>query len=94
MFKGDDTADGPTIQDWFDEFDALATVYQWSPQEKLVALVSKLKGAALSVYRTASNKEKRSFSKLREERADKSVLTSQAASGPKQLVSKTSPETR
>ena len=67
VFKGDDTADGPTIQDWFDKFDALVTVYQWSLQEKLVALVSKLKGAAVSVYCTASNKEKLSFSKLRSE---------------------------
>ena len=66
-FNGDEAADGTTIQDWLNEFDALATVYQWSSQEKLVALVSKLKGAALSVYHTASDKEKRSFSKLRSE---------------------------
>ena len=67
VFKGDDSADGPTIQDWFDEFDALATVYQWSQQEKLIALVNKLKGAALSVYRTASDEEKRSFGKTTSE---------------------------
>ena len=48
-FNGNKAADGTTIQDWLDEFDALAMVYQWSSQEKLVALVSKLKGAALSV---------------------------------------------
>ena len=42
-------------------------MYRWSSQEKLVALVSKLKGPALSVYRTASDREKRSFTKLREE---------------------------
>ena len=68
VFRGDDAGDGTTtVQDWFDEFDALAAVYRWSSQEKLVALVSKLKGPALSVYRTASDREKRSFTKLREE---------------------------
>ena len=67
VFKGDDAGDATTtVQDWFDEFDALAAVYRWSSQEKLVALVSKLKGPALStsVYRTASNREKWSFTKL------------------------------
>ena len=29
------SSNGSTIQDWFDEFDALATVYEWSSQEKL-----------------------------------------------------------
>ena len=49
LFNGDEVVDGTTtIQDWFNEFDTLATVYQWSPQEKLVALVSNLKGAGLS----------------------------------------------
>lgn len=61
MFKGDNSPDRPTIQDWF------ATVYQWSPQEKLIALVSKLKGTALSVYWTVLDKEKRSFRALRSE---------------------------
>ena len=68
VFRGDDAGDGTTtVQDWFDEFDALAAVYCWSSQEKLMALVSKLKGPALSVYRTASDREKRSFTKLQEE---------------------------
>ena len=68
VFRGDNAGDGTTmVQDWFDEFDALAAVYRWSSQEKLVALVSKLKGPALSVYRTASDREKRSFTKLQEE---------------------------
>lgn len=28
IFKGDDSSDGPTIKDWFNEFDTLATVYR------------------------------------------------------------------
>ena len=68
VFKGNDVDDSSTnIFDWFDEFNALAEVYEWTDQEKLVALVSKLKDTALSCYHTAPNEDKRSFEALRRE---------------------------
>ena len=67
-FDGDKLKEAATtIVDWFEEFDTLAILYHWSPQEELVALVSKLKGAALSVYRAASAEEKRSCAAIRRE---------------------------
>ena len=67
VFKGNDIDGDNNIVDWFDEFDALAEVYQWTNQEKLVALVSKLKGSAMGCYHATPDEDKRSFQALMKE---------------------------
>lgn len=51
--------DGPTIADWCDEFDTLATLCEWIAQECLVVQVSKLKGAALKVEQCQEERSNR-----------------------------------
>ena len=48
-FQGD-SRDKQTVHEWFKRFELLAQIYQWGPEARLGALLSKLESAALTQY--------------------------------------------
>ena len=47
--------DDETIEDWLDQFDLIASVFNWDEPMRLMYLVTHLKGNALAFYRSCSN---------------------------------------
>ena len=49
MFRGDSTnAESMTVNEWLKIFELLGQIYNWGPQAKLGALLSKLESGALT----------------------------------------------
>ena len=55
-----------TIEDWLDQFDLIASVFEWDERARLMHLVTHLKGSALSFYRSCSQTQRHSYTLLTE----------------------------
>ena len=67
-FSGGDLENQETdVQDWFDQLDTLADLFQLNGREKRVVLISNLKGEALRMYRSADEQKRGSYTQLRTE---------------------------
>jgi len=51
-FHGGDQRDGETFEDWWDHFEAVASIARWDQSFKLVHLAAALRGNARSFYRS------------------------------------------
>ena len=53
-FSGDEFGDEETIDDWIEQFGSVARLAMWDEHYKLVHLMNRLKGPALSLFRSCS----------------------------------------
>ena len=65
-FSGEETADGEEVDSWIEQLEMLADACGWDEKVKLVHLTTRLKGPALSFYRSCSEDQRHSFSLLKE----------------------------
>ena len=67
-FSGEETLDSDeTFDSWIEQLELMADACGWEDKVKLVHLTTRLKGAALSFYRSCSLEQRRSYSKLKQE---------------------------
>ena len=52
------------IQDWLEQFELIADVLGWSPQAKLVNLITRLQGQAYSLFRSCTMEQRTDYSLL------------------------------
>ena len=52
--REDADGEGESYEDWIEQFEAVANMYQWDMQARLVNLTTRLQGQAYSFYRTCS----------------------------------------
>ena len=62
-FEKNKSEEAETVEDWLDQLDIMAG---WKENAKLMHLVSRLKGVALTYYRTCPPETKRSYVLLKE----------------------------
>ena len=55
-----------TIEDWLDQFQLIASVFEWDDKMWLMHLVTHLKGSALAFYRSCSPAKQSSWEQLSE----------------------------
>ena len=65
-FSGEETADDEEVDSWIEQLEMLADACGWDEKVKLVHLTTRLKGPALSFYRSCSEDQRHSFSLLKE----------------------------
>ena len=53
-FSGDDSGEGEMVEDWVKQFESVATLARWNDHFKLVHLIGRLKGPALSFFQACS----------------------------------------
>ena len=60
-FSGEiNDGDVDTFQDWLEQFEMIANVCGWSPQAKLVNLVTRLRGQAYAFFCSCTTQQKTS----------------------------------
>ena len=65
-FRGGEVNNGgmDTFQDWFEQFEMIANVCGWSPQARLVNLVTRLEGQAYAFFHSCTTQQKTSYALL------------------------------
>lgn len=63
-FTGQEHDDGETVHEWLSQFEMVASVCQWTDPVKLMNLVTRLKGQALSFYRSCDDGQRFDYFKL------------------------------
>ena len=65
-FSGGEVNNGgmDTFQDWLEQFEMIANVCGWSPQARLVNLVTRLEGQAYAFFRSCTTQQKTSCALL------------------------------
>ena len=63
-FHWGDQRDGETFEDWFDHFEAVASIARWDQNFKLVHLTAALRGNAKSFYRSCTSTQRSSYPQL------------------------------
>ena len=65
-FSGGEVNNGGmyTFQDWLEQFEMIAIVCGWSPQARLVNLVTRLEGQAYAFFRSCTTQHKTSYALL------------------------------
>ena len=64
-FSGEmNDGDMDTFQDWFEQFEMIASVCGWSTQTKPVNLVTRLRGQAYAFFRSCTTQQKTSYALL------------------------------
>ena len=62
--EGVDGSEGDTFGDWLEQFELCAGVCQWDARAKLLNLVTRLKGAAYSFYKSCSVQHRSDYGEL------------------------------
>ena len=74
-FCGGEQRDGETVQDWLEHFEPVAGLAGWNKHFKFVHLISALRGAARSLYRSCTHAQKNDYSPLVSEHFTPEQLT-------------------
>ena len=65
-FEGGHSGDLDTVEDWLDQLEIIAMAFGWEEGAKLAHLVSRLKGAALTYYRSCPVETQHSYTLLKD----------------------------
>ena len=57
--------EGESFEDWTEQFEAIATMYRWDAQAKLVNLTTRLWGQANAFYRTCSPQQRANYEAIK-----------------------------
>ena len=63
-FTGEITEGGETVVEWLEQLELVAAAYRWDEPNKLVNLVTRLKGQAFAFYRSCEEKKRTQYSTL------------------------------
>ena len=62
--SGEGELETETFQEWLDQFEMVADICDWSPQAKLVNLITRLRGQAYAFFRSCTMVQRTNYSQL------------------------------